>query len=366
MRDRTDDAEDFSALALGCMAGMTREHLEALARRFGTLGAAEEAGVADLAGVGLPPELAESVARGDGRRESARILEACKRLEVKCLLPHHRDWPAGVERVTPRPTVLYLRGRIRSESVAVVGSRHPDAYGLRFARELGHGLASSGVCVVSGAALGIDGAAHRGALDAAVSYATVAVLGCGIDVVYPPRHRDLLAAIALGGALLSELPPGGPPLKPNFPKRNRLIAALASAVVVVQAAERSGSLITAGWARRLGIPLLATPGPAGDALSAGTNQLLRSGAAICASLEDVLLFLRRPAVAHPPKVTRMSITDLDPGSACLLGLLSSCPVSLDDLSVETGMASERTAALMTRLELMGLAERSGVTFVRAA
>ncbi len=365
MPDRSD-AEDLSAITLSCVPGMTRAFLEALTGRFGGFVEAARANLSDLIDAGLPKELAERAIECAGLRRAEHILETCGRLGVKCLLPHHPEWPSVVERVAPRPTMLYVRGSLPTQSVAIVGSRHADAYGLRFARALARDLAAAGVCVVSGAALGIDGAAHQGALSAgAIGGGTLAVLGTGIDVVYPPRHRALLALIAREGALLSEFPPGARPLKHHFPMRNRLIAALSSAVVVVRAARGSGSLITAEWAQRLEIPLLATPGPAGDALSAGTHDLLRSGAAICASAEDVLVFLRRPAAEHPAKTAKPRIPDLDSGSARLLSLLSSCPASLDALSLETGIDSRKTAALMTRLELMGLAERLGGTFVRA-
>ena len=370
MRHSLDAAEDLAALSLACTVGVTREHCDALKQRFVTLANACAAPLTDLVVSGLSVSIAERVARRvacrDGQRAAERALAACERLGIRLLLPHHEDWPTRIDRVTPRPMALYLRGSVPAECVAVVGSRRADVYGLRFARALGRDLAKAGLCVVSGAALGIDGAAHVGALDAHVPHPTLAVLGCGVDVGAPPRRRELFAALSRHGALLSELPPGTPPLPHHFPERNRLIAALASAVVVVRATQRSGSLITARWGRTLGIPVLATPGPAGDALSAGTHELLRSGAPICASVEDVLVFLRRQTAESPPKQTRPSVPDLDSGAANLLELLSSSPTTLDELGAEVGMESGSAAAMMTRLELMGLAERRGSGFVRTS
>jgi len=364
MRDRPDAAEDLSALTLSCISGITREQVDDLTRAFGTLCDALRASEVELVRAGLPAEQAARVVRGEGRVESERAVETCERLGVRWLLPHHHDWPQVVEGVHPRPLVLYLRGFLPSAAVAVVGSRRADLYGLRFARQLGRDLARAGHCVVSGGALGIDAAAHRGALESGASQPTLAVLGCGIDVVSPPRHRELFAALAREGALLSEFSPGAPPYPGNFPQRNRLIAALSSAVVVVRAARRSGSLVTARWARHLGIPLLATPGPAGDTLSEGTHELLRSGASICATVEDVLLSIGRSEAPPSPPSSEVAGADLDRQAVRLLELLSRSPAGLDELGMEAGMESWQAAAYMTRLELMGFAERRGSGFVR--
>jgi DNA processing protein len=364
MRDRLDSAEDFSALTLSFISGINRDHVDQLRRGFETLSDALRAGKRELVRAGLTATLADRLARGEGKRECEAVVKTCELLGVRWLLPHHREWPRAVEGVDPRPMALYLKGPLPIAAVAVVGSRRSDLYGLRFARRLGHELARAGLCVVSGGALGVDGAAHRGALDSGVRHATLAVLGCGIDVVSPPRHRELFAALAREGALLSEFAPGTLPFRSHFPHRNRLIAALSSAVVVVRAARRSGSLVTARWARQLGIPVLATPGPAGDALSEGTHELLRSGASICATPEDVLLSIGRSEAPIPPPSSRDWSVDLDQRAARLLRLLSRSPASLDELGLESGMESGQVAAWMTRLELMGLAERRGSSFVR--
>jgi DNA processing protein len=363
MRDRPDTAEDHSALTLSFITGITRERMDDLKRGFESLQGALGASERELMEAGLSEAQAAQVTSGECQKRADAARQTCERLGVRWLLPHHAEWPQAVENVEPRPMVLYLHGSLPAPGVAIVGSRRSDLYGLRFARRLGKGLARAGVCVVSGGALGIDGAAHRGALEAGVAHPTLAVLGCGIDIVYPPRHRELFIALRREGALLSEFPPGTLPFKSNFPMRNRLIAALSSAVVVIRAARRSGSLVTARWARQLGIPLLATPGPAGDTLSEGTHELLRSGASICATLEDVLLSVGRSEAPAPPNSEDRN-ADLGPHGVRLLGLLSRSPAALDELGIEAGMESKQIAAWMTRLELMGLAERRDGRFVR--
>jgi DNA processing protein len=366
MHDWPGAPDDLSALSLSLIPGVAREHLDDLRRGFGTLDEARRAGEGALSRVGIPEEILSSIVRGDGLREAEAALRTCERLGVRIVLPHHAHWPQAVELVDPRPMALYLRGQLPTDAVAIVGARRCDLYGLQLARRLGRELAGAGLCVVSGGALGVDGAAHRGALEAGGPSPTLAVLGCGIDVVYPRRHRELLADISREGALLSEFPLGTLPFQSNFPQRNRLIAALSSAVVVIRAAHRSGSLVTARWARRLDVPLLACPGPVGDALSEGTHDLLRSGAQICATAGDVLLSLGRTTAPKPPPSTEAKGADLDQRAAKLLGLLSTSPAGLDELGLEAGIGSAQAAAWMTRLELMGFAERRGGGFVRAS
>jgi DNA processing protein len=365
MYDRPDAPDDLSALSLSFIRGFAREHLDALRRGFGSLVEARRAKKGALLAAGIPEELLAPMVQGAGLREAEVALGSCERLGVRVLLPHHAAWPQAVEAVDPRPIALYARGQLPTDGVAIVGARRCDLYGLQLARRLGRELAGEGFCVVSGGALGVDGAAHQGALDTGRASSTLAVLGCGIDVAYPPRHRELLARIARDGTLLSEFPLGTRPFQSNFPQRNRLIAALSSAVVVVRAAHRSGSLVTARWARGLELPLLACPGPVGDTLSEGTHDLLRSGAQICATAGDVLLSLGRTTVPKSPPSTAAEGADLDQRASRLLGLLSKSPARLDELGLEAGIGTAQAAAWMTRLELMGFAERRDGGFVRA-
>src|SRR5512133_1099543 len=213
-------------------------------------------------------------------------------MEVRTIRPGEGPYPAALTRVPDRPSELRLVGSLGDPRarVAIVGARHTDEYGA--------GLARAGVSIVSGGARGVDAAAHEGALSAGGH--TVAVLGTGVDVVYPAEHRDLFERIlAAGGALVSEQPDGTPGWKSNFPRRNRIISGMSDAVVVVRAGERSGALVTAAWARSQGVPVLAVPGDVRDPLSAGTLRLLREGARVAASAQDVLAAIGVAPAAEP-------------------------------------------------------------------
>jgi DNA processing protein len=212
------------------------------------------------------------------------------------------------------------------------------------ARQLGRQLARAGVTVVSGLARGVDGAAHEGALDAGGR--TVAVLGCGLDQCYPPEHAGLLEAVAASGAVLSEFPLGCPPLAGHFPRRNRIISGLVRGVVVVEAAERSGSLITARLALEQGREVFAVPGPITSAVSRGTHSLLRQGARLVGGVEDILEELDlRVELADEPALP------LTEEEQRVLDCLGPAPISFDRLAVETGLPAERLAVALSGLEI---------------
>jgi DNA processing protein len=198
-------------------------------------------------------------------------------------------YPENLREITTPPERLYVRGRFADEdalAVAIVGSRAATSYGLAVAERLAADLAARGVTVVSGLARGIDSAAHRGALRAGGR--TIAVLGSGVDVIYPPENRRLAGEIASHGAVVSQFEPGTRPLSGHFPARNRVIAGLALAVVVVEAAEKSGSLITAGLAGEMGREVMAVPGLLTSAQSVGAHRLIQDGAALIQGWEDVV------------------------------------------------------------------------------
>ena len=267
-------------------------------------------------------------------------------------------WPSRLEHLGDPPQRLWLAGPLSPGSgpaVAVVGARRASAVGMDVARELGRGLAGIGATVISGMALGIDGAAHRGALDG--GGATIAVLGCGIDVCYPPAHRDLHRRIAAWGCLVSEDPLGTEPLHWHFPRRNRLIAALCAAVVVVEAGERSGALSTARHAADLGREVLAVPGSVAATSTLGSNRLLRDGATPLLGLDDLLDAV--PALrAGSRAVATETATAVSPppGSTLvsrLLELVAGGPAHPDRLLEELGLDAPGLSRLLTRLELEG-------------
>jgi len=272
------------------------------------------------------------------------------------------EYPHSLERVPHPPARLRLRGSLGScrRSVAVVGAREPDDYGLDLTRELVTGLARARVSVVSGGARGIDVAAHRAALEAGGH--TVAVMGCGLDIAYPSGHRELFERIVeAGGALLTEYDDGTEPAHYRFPERNRIVAGLCDAVLVVRAGQGSGALITAAWARRAGIPVFAVPGDARADLSAGPHALLRAGARLATSAADLLdaLGLALPEPAPAPQ--------LEGDAAALWTAMSRQPRHADELAREARIAPGAALAALLGLELSGLCEqRPGHQFLRRA
>jgi DNA processing protein len=275
------------------------------------------------------------------------------------------EFPALARGIEHLPTRLWVRGSVIPEdalAVAIVGSRRATPQGLAVAERLAGDLAARGVTIVSGLARGIDTAAHRGALDAGGR--TLAVLGSGVDRVYPPENRALAARIADHGAVISQFAPGMPALAHHFPVRNRLLAALALGVVVVEAAEASGSLITAGHAADLGREVMAVPGPAGSPSSRGAHALIRDGAALIEDWEDVVAVLParwRVCVDTPAPAPAGSGRATD----TILALIGAEPASIEELIERSGSSASHVAARLLVLELDGrVRQLPGKRFVR--
>jgi DNA processing protein len=267
------------------------------------------------------------------------------------------EYPAGLAAIFDTPAGLFVRGEaglelLQQPAVAIVGARACSPYGAHVARTFGRELAAAGLVVVSGMARGVDGEAHRGALDAGGR--TVAVLGCGVDRDYPAAHRELARRICRDGLVVSEYAPGVEPAPWRFPARNRIVAGLAQVTVVIEAREKSGALITADLAVEEGREVFAVPGEITSALSAGTNALLKVGAAVATSAADVLeSFGLAPEAPVPPDLTR-------PAEA-ILARLHDGPHSADQLVRALGLDAAAAAAALTELELHGLlTETSGI------
>lgn len=297
--------------------------------------------------------------------------ELAGRAGARLLLPEDEEYPASLRAVPAPPPFLLARGELRKEdalALAIVGSRRATAYGLQAAERLGADLAARGVTIVSGFARGIDSAAHRGAL--AAGGRTIAVLGCGVDVTYPPENRKLVAQVLERGALISQFPMGTPALPGHFPLRNRTIAGLALGTIVVEAAERSGALITAGHAGELGREVFAVPGPVTSETSRGAHRLIQDGAKLVQGWEDVL--------AELPPVWRRCLTECADAEASsepategdetrVLPLLGGEPIHIDHVIERSGVPSGRTAAALLSLELKGwVRQLPGQHYVRSA
>lgn len=325
-------------------------------------------GLPDDALLGLAPavETRRRYERFDPVAARRRIADACLAAVCRC----SDDYPGRLRELLDPPAVLHIAGDptvLRDEdAVAVVGARRASPYGLEVARGLGRGLSAAGVPVVSGMALGVDAAAHTGALSAPGP--TVTVLAGGADVPYPASKRRLYSELVARGAVVSEMPPGFGAFRWCFPARNRLIAGLAQITVVVEAAERSGSLITADFAAELGRPVAAVPGQVTSSLAAGSNDLLQAGAALVTGSADVLDLLftagggadrrRPPDAAHAER--------LEPHLRTLLDAVEQGGGSLARLAASPEAARVALQDL-TELELRGLVRRGfGGRYVRAA
>ncbi len=282
------------------------------------------------------------------------------------------DYPSRLEKLTDPPARLFVRGYLPSgPMVAIVGSRNADASTRRFVSRLAGELTNHGIAIISGGALGIDTAAHEGALDA--GGVTVAVIGCGFNFIYPEANRDLFEQIAEHGALMTEFVPEQPPAKWTFPRRNRIVAAMADAVIVAQAGEKSGALITAQMAHKLGIPLGAIPGAAGDQRNRGSNQLIRQRMAMVENVVDILNLIEnnktetqldlpntRPDAAIPDNADELSSVEVK-----ILDILGSQPVHIDEIIAGAGLRSGDANAAILSLEITGLIEdQGGKNFIR--
>lgn len=358
--------EREAALILACARGIGPVTAARLVARHGSYGRAVEAAATDR---GLSEEtraaLAFDVSGGGFRAE----LAALARIGARFALPGEPDYPAALTEIAAAPVGLFVRGRplgTLSPAVAIVGTRAPTARGPGIARRLAAGLAAQGVTIVSGLARGIDTAAHRGALEAGGT--TVAVLGTGLDRVYPPENAELSRAIAASGALVSEFALGTDPRPSAFPRRNRIISGLSAGVIVIEAGERSGALITAARALEQGREVFAVPGPIDEEQSRGPNGLLKDGATLVESVADVLSEIDvawgpvRPASGggaerrRPPSRERPRGRDETPtggAAGAVLRCLSSTPVSVDEIVAAAAVDPGEAVAVLFELEMAG-------------
>jgi DNA processing protein len=293
----------------------------------------------------------------ESRFDAAAELERLRCLGFRFLARSQSAFPPLLRAIHDPPAGLFLRGEaderlLARPAVAIVGARACSSYGRQIARSLGRELAAAGLVVVSGLARGVDAESHRGALEA--GGATVAVLGCGIDRDYPAAHRELAKQIAAGGFVVSEYAPGVEPAPWRFPARNRIVAGLCAATVVVEARERSGALITADFALEEGREVLAVPGEITSALSAGSNALLRLGATPLTSSQDVL---ESYGIVSPAPAA----VDLSDQALAVLEQIREAATGADELARAAGLAAGELAVVLTELELAGaVREEDGV------
>lgn len=282
----------------------------------------------------------------------------------------HPDYPERLKNIYDPPLYFYMKGSLVQDdgnAIAIVGSRRPTPYGMRVADMLASELASAGFTITSGMARGIDSVAHRAALKSGGR--SIAVLGCGIDVVYPRENCDLMSDIAKSGAVMSEFPMGSRPDKKKFPQRNRVISGLSLGVVVVEAAEKSGSLITARFAMEQGREVFAVPGNINSPLSEGTNNLIRQGAKLVSDVDDILEEFERLLTHHIKRGIKNrpdSIKSVSGEEEYIYRTLTLEPKHINQIITESGVESRKAVQLLLNLELNGLAEQMpGSLYVKA-
>ena len=328
---------------------------------------------ATLRAMGLPPETVAGVQAWQARdlahpvlARVAAIVEDCQRLGMDLMCWQDPDYPEVLRHIHDAPLVLYSQGDrslLGQKQIAVVGSRHASRDGLAHARAFAAALSERGLLITSGLALGVDGAAHAGALDA--GYPTIAVIGSGLDRIYPGQHRDLAQRISGQGLLVSEYPPGTPARPGHFPRRNRVISGLSCGVLVVEAGLKSGSLITARLALEQGRDVFAIPGSVHNPLARGCHHLIRQGACLVESADDIVDELggwyAPPAVSAgaspeaPGQVQgALDLSALDDREIAVFEALGYDPQSTDALSSATGLPADQLMQSLLLLELQGL------------
>lgn len=341
---------------------------KALLEKFRIPEAVWSAGLRQLSMVeGIGEKIAEIIVASKNNDILNKGIEKVKKYNAKIVTLYNDEYPELLKNIHSSPIILYLNGKlIRNEAaIAVVGSRNATQYGLKVAYDLAFGLARKGITIVSGMARGIDAAAHRGALDAGGR--TIAVLGCGLDIVYPYENKDLMNRIVKSGAVVTEYSIGIGPDARHFPQRNRIISGISLGVLVVEASQKSGSLITADFALEQNREVFAVPGQIGIKVSSGTNGLIKQGAKLVTCVEDILEELNVSSSESindvEEKIEKLNLNDEE---YIVYSNLSNIPIQLESLMKISGLSIAKLNTTFTMLELKGLIKQlPGKQFVRS-
>lgn len=351
-----ESPEEFYWVGLKAVAGVGNVTFRRLLEYFDTPEAVLKAPEKELLSIkGVTATVAAAVRSGRWQEFAEQECRRLKTSGARLVRFTEAEYPKTLFEIPDPPPFLYVRGELPSNQacLAVVGSRRASSYGLLTTSRLAEGLAQRGVNVISGMARGVDTAAHRGALKGGGK--TTAVLGCGIDRVYPPENRQLFEETAAQGCLVSEFPLGTTPLAENFPRRNRIISGLSHGVLVVEAAENSGSLITAQYALEHGRDVFAVPGNISFATSKGSNRLIKQGAKLVDCVEDILEELSGGYAAQNsvPGNTACRTFSLTPREAAIYELLARSPLHIDDIITRTELTAGEVSSMLLHLELKG-------------
>jgi DNA processing protein len=362
-----DEVERKYWIAFARVPRIGRVRVTQLEEHFGRLEHAWSASPGELRAAGLDSGTASALVTARSEVEPDAEVETLARHGITALTWHDEAYPQQLREVFDRPPVLFVRGTLEPAdewSVAVVGTRRVTVYGRQAAEEMSRGLAANRITVVSGLARGVDAVAHRGALEAGGR--TIAVLACGLDLVYPPEHKRLAAEIVeRGGALISDYPPGTQPRSEFFPRRNRILSGISLGVLVVEGDVKSGALITARQALEQNREVFAVPGSIYSPNSRGTNKLIQDGEAkLTLTVEDVLAELNLSMAAHQIEMTQL--VPPDDMEATVLRHVTAQPVHIDEVRRESGLPIATVTSTLAMLELKGLVRQVGrMNYVRA-
>jgi DNA processing protein len=347
-------------LGFSLVPGIGPKRLLRLNKFFGNLESAWTASQSALSEAGLDGQAAANFLQNRARIDLDVEAEKVRRANARIITLVDEHYPALLRQLDDAPPILYVRGTLAATdnlALSIVGTRKATRYGRDVSYNLAKHLVQQGITVISGLAHGVDGAAHRGAIDGGGR--TIAVMGCGVDVVYPRGHKDLMKKVAESGAVISEFPIGAQPIASNFPRRNRIVSGLALGVLVTEAPINSGALITAGLAADQGREVFAVPANIYNPMGQGTNQLIQEGAKLVMTVEDILDELN---IAHDVVQTRLVTEQVVPASdaeKCVLEYLDTDPIHIDDLVKLCGLPVAEVSSTLTILELKGVAQMVG-------
>ena len=360
-----DEAERKHWVAFTRIPRIGRARVKLMEEHFGTLAAAWRAGLSELKAAGLDSRTAQLVATRKLSIDPDAEMSSLVDHDVRAITWHDPEYSPRLKEIYDLPPVLYVRGELSAEderSVAVVGTRKPTAYGRESAYQLSYEMTRAGVTIVSGLARGIDSIAHRAALEA--GQRTLAVLGSGVDVIYPREHTQLAAEILQNGALISEHPLGTRPNAQNFPRRNRIMSGMTLGTVIVEAGEGSGALLTANHALKQNREVFAVPGNIFSPSSLGTNRLIRDSAAkLVFDYTDVLEELNLSSVGR--QIEMPALFPQDEGESKVLSYVTYDPIHIDEIIRSSGLNISMVSSALAMMELKGLVRQvGGMNYIR--
>ena len=354
--DMNPETEKPYWVAFNHISGVGAVRSGLLLKRFGSLESAWNASKTDLVHCGIPEKIVDQILDFRSRVEPHKLTESILARNISICIRTEPEYPRLLKEIDNPPPVLYYVGKLPPQGMklmAIVGTRKMTTYGRNVAADLGAFLAQNGIGVVSGLARGIDGAAQTAVVE---SYGkTYAILGCGVDHIYPPEHRNLAKNIIRDGAVISEYAPGTHPDKVNFPQRNRIISGMSSGVIIVEAGEKSGSLITARFAAEQGREVFVVPGNITAFQSRGANRLIRDGARPFYEKKELLEFLQTWQADEPQKMNKpLQEAFSTPEEKIILELISDEPLHIDEIVRKSGVSLSKISSSIVLLELKGL------------